>query len=308
MIDAMENMMTSRATMNPNNSVNLGNMMNAVSGVFAAPQSMNMMSGINSPVNSSMMMGSPTFLNQGSPMVMPTADPMMGNFNMGGPSPGTMVFNPGTGIGVGGTSMNIAGDLLMAPGSPVSAMNMMMATQNMNIGTPTIMSPTATMQTVVTDGFNSPVGGSKVSVADDNASVSDPGRFVPGRDGELSPAAASMAANANPDLVTLEPSPNGKRISNQIKANVVRKQVESFFTVEDNKLSLEDKKLLRKNMDDNGFIQISTLIQVKAIFFPGHEVMRQCLNASDLFETNEFDEFRLKDQTQKEEWLRSFSK
>jgi hypothetical protein len=83
--------------------------------------------------------------------------------------------------------------------------------------------------------------------------------------------------------------------------------MESFFDLKRNTLSLEDKKLLRKNMDEEGFVPISTLMQMKAIMYPGHDIMRQCIAHSDMFEFKEEDDtFRVANTKLFRRWIDSF--
>jgi len=53
-----------------------------------------------------------------------------------------------------------------------------------------------------------------------------------------------------------------------------------------------------------GWIAFSALMQVKHMFYPGHDVMRQCVQDSAIFEVND-NFFRLKDANQRNAWIQA---
>jgi hypothetical protein len=147
------------------------------------------------------------------------------------------------------------------------------------------------------------------SAAESNQMSRSPSMLADNDEKAISNASFSPAAKpvrVSSALVNLDRSPTGKRLSESIKSELVRKQVESFFD-KDSTLTIEDKKLLRKNMKNGGFIPISTLMQMRAIMYPGHDIMRKAINESDIFAFDEEkDTFRLRNQRKLKKWKDSF--
>jgi hypothetical protein len=86
-------------------------------------------------------------------------------------------------------------------------------------------------------------------------------------------------------------SPTQKKISNNIRGQVTRKQIESFFDLNDKRVPFEDKAVLKKNMSNNGkWIPLGVLMQLKNMIFPGHDIMRECIIESAILEMNESDD------------------
>lgn len=56
-------------------------------------------------------------------------------------------------------------------------------------------------------------------------------------------------------------------------------------------------------MNAAGFIPLATLMQIKAMMYPGHEVMRDCIHDSKVLELGQDHEsFRIKNAEQRSKW------
>jgi len=81
---------------------------------------------------------------------------------------------------------------------------------------------------------------------------------------------------------------------------VTRKQIEVFFDLSANekndKALLEDKSILAKNMNEDGWISVNTLMALKHMVFPGHDLMMETIKGSSILELDEAEQhFRCKD-------------
>jgi hypothetical protein len=107
-----------------------------------------------------------------------------------------------------------------------------------------------------------------------------------------------------------ETSPTQKKISDNLRASVTRKQIESFFDPNaSEKVPQEDKVRLRTAMDHEGWIPINSLMSVKNMYYPGHDLMRECIKESTILEVHESeDKFRCADGSVRIEWMNKWSK
>jgi hypothetical protein len=118
-------------------------------------------------------------------------------------------------------------------------------------------------------------------------------------------SAAGAPAGRTSSLVNAERSPTSQKISNNFKGQLVRSQVENFFDLKNSKLTSSDRAILRKNMNDQGWMPLSGLMQIKTMMYPGHDVMRDCIEESKHLELHESHEwFRVRDGRQRVDWMK----
>lgn len=101
-------------------------------------------------------------------------------------------------------------------------------------------------------------------------------------------------------------SPKQKRISDNFRSSVTRNQIEIFFEPQsdDRKELHEDLDVLRKAADDEGWIPLSTLMSLKNMYYPGHDLMREAIQVSDKLQLDQADDmFRCKDEKTRKAWL-----
>eukprot|EP00391_Amoebophrya_sp_Ameob2_P008412 CAMPEP_0178999326 /NCGR_PEP_ID=MMETSP0795-20121207/9989_1 /TAXON_ID=88552 /ORGANISM="Amoebophrya sp., Strain Ameob2" /LENGTH=1072 /DNA_ID=CAMNT_0020692069 /DNA_START=765 /DNA_END=3983 /DNA_ORIENTATION=- len=132
-----------------------------------------------------------------------------------------------------------------------------------------------------------------------------------------------------------ELSPKQQKLSDDMKIQVTRAQIEHYFTTtvsgsgEDQgngskptgpgsdqvpgsertpaEKEIDDRGLLRRAMDGEGWIPITALMSLKGMYYPGHDLMRDCIRQSKVLEMNEGrDKFRCADSTARQDFLTRF--
>jgi hypothetical protein len=92
-------------------------------------------------------------------------------------------------------------------------------------------------------------------------------------------------------------------MTDQMRGQVTRKQIEGYFLASGSdspsRVPFEDRQKLVKNMDAEGWIPFSILMQMKSMVFPGHDTMRECIYHSSILEMapDGQDKFRCKNKT-----------
>ncbi|CAD7947071.1 unnamed protein product [Amoebophrya sp. A120] len=103
-----------------------------------------------------------------------------------------------------------------------------------------------------------------------------------------------------------ELSPKQQAMTDTVRLNVTKKQIESYLFGKE-EAEDEDRGILRKQMDAGGWVPIASLISMKSMYYPGHELMRECIRQSPKLEINEMkDKFRCKDKQERVTFMKKY--
>lgn len=118
-----------------------------------------------------------------------------------------------------------------------------------------------------------------------------------------SPTFSPGSPKPKPEYLQAPGSPQGRKLSDDFKTNLFRQHVEKLFTDHNDPNYTEDCTELKKHCDDDGWIPMSALVQIKHATYPGHDIMERYFDQSPLFEVKDI-YFRLANASQRATWMK----